>query len=107
MLLVVDGLDEDLGPPGAVPVAALLPTLVDERAHVLMSSRPHPQPPVADQPLADCERVTLEPFPGAAELAAHAKAEIDGLVDGPAPTSSVRTCWGCWPPQPDPCRHWS
>ena len=45
LLLAVDGLDEDLLPPGSPSVASLLPTLVGEHAHVLVTSRPHPELP--------------------------------------------------------------
>ena len=45
LLLVVDGLDEDLHPPGSPSVASLLPTLVDTHAHVLVTSRPRPELP--------------------------------------------------------------
>ena len=38
LLLVVDGLDEDLLPPGSPSVASLLPTLVGAHAHVLVAS---------------------------------------------------------------------
>jgi WD40 repeat protein len=86
VLLVVDGLDEDLQPPGAIPVVKLLPTLTSDHAHVLVSSRPHSQiadvlPP--DHPMATCPRVDIQPFAGAAELAELARAEIDALVTGP------------------------
>ena len=42
LLLVVDGLDEDLLPPGSPSVASLLPLLAGAHAHVLVASRPHP-----------------------------------------------------------------
>ena len=42
LLLVVDGLDEDLHPPGSPSVASLLPVAAGSHAHVLVSSRPHP-----------------------------------------------------------------
>ena len=45
LLLVVDGLDEDLHPAGSPSVAALLPTEAGGRAHVLVSSRPYPELP--------------------------------------------------------------
>ena len=45
LLLVVDGLDEDLRPPGLPSVAALLPETAGGRAHVLVSSRPDPALP--------------------------------------------------------------
>ena len=45
LLLVVDGLDEDLRPPGLPSVAAILPSAAGGRAHVLVASRPHPELP--------------------------------------------------------------
>ena len=39
LLLVVDGLDEDLYPRGSPSVASLLPTLASAHAHVLVTSR--------------------------------------------------------------------
>jgi WD40 repeat protein len=82
LLLVVDGLDEDLLPPGTPSVASLLPSLVGEHAHVLVSSRPHSELPddVLDHPLRETSRVELEPFVGAAELAELARREIDSLM---------------------------
>jgi hypothetical protein len=43
LLLVVDGLDEDIRPTGLPSVASLLPTLVEGQTHVLVTSRPHPE----------------------------------------------------------------
>ena len=69
LLLVVDGLDEDIRPAGLPSVASLLPTLVDGRAHVLVASRPHPELPVDvpdGHPLKPPSiRVDLQPFEGA------------------------------------------
>ena len=82
LLLVVDGLDEDLHPPGSPSVAALLPTMVGARAHVLVSSRPFPELPSdvpLGHPLLSTLQTELEPFEGAAELAALARQEIDEL----------------------------
>jgi Trypsin-like peptidase domain len=66
LLLVVDGLDEDIRPTGLPSVASLLPTLVAGRGHVLVASRPHPELPidVADgHPLTRPSiRVDLKPF---------------------------------------------
>ena len=60
LLLVVDGLDEDLRPPGLPSVAALLPTGVGGRVHVLVSSRPYPELPrdlPVGHPLASAQPV--------------------------------------------------
>ena len=82
LLLVVDGLDEDLYPRGSPSVAALLPTVAGGRAHVLVSSRPYPELPYdvpVGHPLLSTAQTELEPFEGAAKLAALARQEIDEL----------------------------
>ena len=88
LLLVVDGLDEDLIPTGSPSVASLLPTRVDGLAHVLVASRPRPELPIdvpAGHPLKDVSiRDAVEPFEGAAELADLAEQEIHSLTHGPA-----------------------
>ena len=84
LLLVVDGLDEDLLPPGSPSVASLLPTLAGAHAHVLVASRPHPELPddmPGGHPLLGAP-VNLEPFEGAPELAELATKEIDDLTHG-------------------------
>jgi hypothetical protein len=83
LLLVVDGLDEDLRPPGLASVAALLPPGAGGRIHVLVSSRPHLDlrrdlPP--RHALAQTEPVTIRPFEGGDELADLALQEIDDLL---------------------------
>ena len=83
LLLVVDGLDEDLLPPGLPSVAARLPWAVGGRTHVLVSSRPRPQlprdvPPA--HPLAHAQQVRLEPFVGARDLAALARSELNDIL---------------------------
>lgn len=86
LLLVIDGLDEDLRPPGTPSVAALLPPRAGGRVHVLVSSRPHPELPAdvpPGHPLAHTQPVQLEPFKGGQELAALARQEIAGLVRRP------------------------
>ena len=86
LLLVVDGLDEDLRPPGLPSVAALLPLMAGDRAHVLVSSRPYPELPAdlpPGHPLARTQPVQLVPFEGGQELAELARQEIDGLVRRP------------------------
>ena len=86
VLLVVDGLDEDRRPEGTPSVASRLPAVVDDHAHVLVSSRPFPELPAdipSGHPLTDPRiRVSLEPFVGSIELAELARAEIDELAHG-------------------------
>jgi Trypsin-like peptidase domain/WD domain, G-beta repeat len=86
LLLVADGLDEDIRPAGLPSVASLLPTLVDGWAHVLVTSRPYPELPgdVPDRhPLTSPSiRVHLTPFEGAEELAELARQEIYSLTHG-------------------------
>ena len=86
LLLVVDGLDEDIQPPGLPSVASLLPTLMEGRAHVLVTSRPHPDLPVDvpdGHPLTSPSiRVDLTPFEGAKRLADLARREIYSLTHG-------------------------
>jgi hypothetical protein len=86
LLLVVDGLDEDIRPTGLPSVASLLPTRVEGQAHVLVASRPHPELPadVPDgHPLTPSSiRVPLEPFEGAEKLAELARQEIYNLTHG-------------------------
>ena len=83
LLLVVDGLDEDLCPTGLPSVAAQLPAAVDGYAHVLVSSRPCPELPPdipAGHPLRYASPVPVRPFTGARELAVLARQEIDDLL---------------------------
>jgi hypothetical protein len=94
LLVVVDGLDEDLRPPGSPSVAALLPADVGANAHVLVSSRPYPEPPAdvrAGHPLRATTPIELTPFAAAAELATLARQEIDQLTrsDGDLQFSTV------------------
>jgi WD40 repeat protein len=82
LLLVVDGLDEDLRPPGLASVAALLPA-TGGRAHVLVSSRPDwelPSDMPPGHPLADTRPVEVQPFGDAQHQAALARQEIDDLL---------------------------
>lgn len=83
LLLVVDGLDEDLRPPGSPGVVALLPQVAGGHAHVLVGSRPHLElrrdlPP--GHLLADAQPVQLEPFEGGQEMAELARQETDDLL---------------------------
>jgi len=86
LLLVVDGLDEDIRPTGLPSVASLLPTQVEGRAHVLVTSRPHPELPTGvpdGHPIRSPSiRVDLKPFEGAEELAELARQEIHNLTHG-------------------------
>ena len=83
LLLVVDGLDEDVRPPGLPSVAAVLPAGTGSFVHVLVSSRSHPELPV-DVPVGHPLRLTkpalLHPFPGARNLALLAQQEVDDLL---------------------------
>jgi hypothetical protein len=84
LLLVVDGLDEDLCPDGSPSVAARLPAAAGGCAHVLVSSRPHfelPPDVEADHPLWSTRRTRIVPFEGAEQLAMLARQEIDELKD--------------------------
>jgi hypothetical protein len=79
LLLAVDGLDEDLLPPGSPSVASLLPTLVGEHAHVLVTSRPRPELPrdvERGHPLRQVEPVRLSPFKDAEGKDAEGLAEL-------------------------------
>jgi hypothetical protein len=93
LLLVVDGLDEDIRPPGLPSVASLLPTLVDGWAHVLVASRPHPELPIDvphGHPLTPPSiRVDLRPFQGAERLADLARQEIYNLTHGDEADTAV------------------
>jgi hypothetical protein len=84
LLLVVDGLDEDMRPTGLPSVASLLPE-VEGRTHALVASRPHPELPndvALGHPLTMTDVVALQPFQGARELADRARQEIDNLTAG-------------------------
>jgi len=83
LVLVVDGLDEDLRPPGLPSVASLLPAVAGGHVHVLVSSRPHPDLPSdipAGHPLHTVRPTPVRPFSGARELAVLARQEIDDLL---------------------------
>jgi WD40 repeat protein len=84
LLLVLDGLDEDLLPPGSPSVASLLPMSLGTGVHVLVSSRPHPELPddMPDGHPLEVAPVLLSPFKGAGELIGLAKKEINDLTRG-------------------------
>lgn len=82
LLLVVDGLDEDLRPSGSPSVAAWLPAAVPAHAHVLVSSRLHPELPAdvsATHPLRTVQPELLKPFAGGIELGRLASQELAEL----------------------------
>ncbi|WP_222272409.1 trypsin-like peptidase domain-containing protein [Modestobacter marinus] len=88
LLLVVDGLDEDLLPAGAPSVASLLPTLAVAHAHVHITSRPRPELPIdvpGGHPLTRVEPLELPPFEGAEDLAQLARKEFYDLTHGDNP----------------------
>jgi len=89
LLLVVDGLDEDLGPPGSPSIGRLLPVAVAglaypdwRRAHVLVSNRlnfPLPWDIPHNHPLRKAEPIVLTPHAEASGHAGPAKNEIHSL----------------------------
>jgi WD40 repeat protein len=84
LLLVVDGLDEDLRPPGVPSVASVLPVRAGGRVHVLVTSRPGLDPDFpAGHPLRTIPAEMLRPFAGATQVAELARQEIDDLLQGP------------------------
>jgi WD40 repeat protein len=83
LLLVVDGLDEDLHPDQQSSIASLLPEEAGGHCHVLVSSRPHPPIPVDvdnSHPIRGARQVQLQPFAEAHEEQKLAKQEIDNLL---------------------------
>jgi WD40 repeat protein len=85
LLLMVDGLDEDLRPVGVASVASLLPEQVAANAHVLVTSRPYPELPDdlwPGHPLQTTPPTELPPFPAAAHLAQLAQREIKSMLRG-------------------------
>ena len=84
LILVVDGLDEDLRPPGLASVAALLPADAGGRTHVLVSSRPHPDfrdELAPGHPLARIRLTELQSFSGSLQLEVRARQEINELLN--------------------------
>jgi hypothetical protein len=83
LLLAVDGLDEDLRPPGVPSIAALLPEEPGAHAHVLVTSRPYPELPgdiPATHPLRRTPAVKLAPSRQSQDLADLARKEIYDLL---------------------------
>ncbi len=87
LLLIVDGLDEDRGIPPAGPssIASLLPAQPPEGLRILVTSRPHPDPPPdlpGGHPLRTCRQRPLTPSPYAEHLKTAAKAELAEHLQG-------------------------
>ena len=82
LLLVVDGLDEDLQPAGPrSSVARLLPRRVGGRAHVLVTTRSGvPLPAVSDHPLGAARQLPLIGHPDAELARVRAQQELDDLL---------------------------
>ncbi|MDH6222522.1 WD40 repeat protein [Streptomyces pseudovenezuelae] len=92
LLLVVDALDEDLQPPGSPSVAALLPTLAGGAAHVLVTSRPHPDLPTdlpVDHPLRGVTPTPLRQSSEARAVEQRARQEIEELLRGNDPQADL------------------
>ena len=85
LLLIIDGLDEDLHSPDSPSVAALLPSGAGGRSHVLVTSRPYPELPIdvpSRHPLRQARPVLLEATKAAEEQRLLATQEIAGLLKG-------------------------
>ncbi|MEV6114039.1 trypsin-like peptidase domain-containing protein [Streptomyces sp. NPDC052109] len=86
LLVIVDGLDEDLSQTASPPrpsIASLLPRRLPDGVSVLVTSRPLPEPAAdlpGDHPLRDCEPLTLAASPHAARLRYEAEYEVKGLL---------------------------
>lgn len=82
LLVVVDGLDEDLRPAGVPSVASLLPAQPEPNVHVLVTSRRYPELP-DDVPAGHPLRTAMEdlaPFSQAQDLADRAREELYDLL---------------------------
>ncbi|MGW4423817.1 hypothetical protein, partial [Streptosporangium sp. NPDC004631] len=91
LVLVVDGLDEDLGVtvgPGAHSIAALLPPVVAEGLRVVVAGRPNPPVPSdvpVGHPLRDTRIVrVLTPSPAAQVIRDDAERELEHVLHGDA-----------------------
>ena len=85
LLLMVDGLDEDLRPPGQPSVAAVLPACVADKTHVLITSRVNPPLPDDVDPGHQLHRtrpIHLEQSPEARDIERAARHELSRLLTG-------------------------
>ncbi|MCO8275956.1 DUF4062 domain-containing protein [Actinoplanes sp. TRM 88003] len=85
LVLVVDGLDEDVRGAGLPSIASLLPRQVPDGLRIVVAGRPHPDLPedlAGDHPLRTCPRRILDLSPYAVEAARAARLELDGLLTG-------------------------
>ena len=87
LLIVVDGLDEDRGPPPAGPssIASLLPAALPAGVRVLVTSRPYPGLPgdvPGSHPLRNCTVRHLTRSPYAQHLEIEAKRELANHLHG-------------------------
>jgi WD40 repeat protein len=93
LLLVVDGLDEDIRPRGLPSVASLLPTYLGDFGHVLVTSRPNPALPddvEADHPLRNVSPMALPQSSDARQIQERAVTELGHLLRGNALAGKVR-----------------
>ena len=83
LLLIADGLDEDVGPSASLPsVAQLLPARAGGRSHVLVLSRRYPTLPVdvpAEHPLRLVKQVELARSPHAAAVQLRAHSDLEAV----------------------------
>ncbi|GIF87693.1 hypothetical protein Cch02nite_11370 [Catellatospora chokoriensis] len=85
LLLIVDGLDEDLRPAGERSVASLIPTRRGRHAHVLLTARRDqlPEDVDADHPLWDALPVRMTQAVEAARVEQRAFTDLDALAADP------------------------
>lgn len=86
LLLVVDGLDEDLRPAGERSVASLIPARCGGAAHVLVTARRDqlPEDVDADHPLWSLTPVRMEQVVEAARVEQRAVFDLDALLREPS-----------------------
>lgn len=88
LVLVIDGLDEDVGAAagsGLPSIASLLPRHPDPAVRILVTSRPHPGIPddvPAGHPLRQCERYQLAPSSLARDIQYEARTELMARLHG-------------------------
>lgn len=93
LLLVVDGVDEDLRPQGLPSVASLLPSHLGDWGHVLATSRPNPKLPDdldIDHPLRNVKALAMSQSTEARQIQQRALHELGLLLQGPALSSDDR-----------------